>query len=71
LPDQAHEVPQRGTVLEVGRGKLLDNGEVARRELKVGDVVIFGKYTGVYVEVNGIKYKIIRESEVLAVDSMV
>ncbi|NUM34695.1 MAG: co-chaperone GroES [Candidatus Brocadiae bacterium] len=66
LPDTAKEKPQRGKVVAVGSGKLLDNGERAKPVLKEGDRVIFGKYSGSDVKVDGKEYKILRENEVLA-----
>ncbi|RMF96869.1 MAG: co-chaperone GroES [Planctomycetota bacterium] len=66
LPDTAKEKPQRGTVLAVGPGKLLDDGSRAEMSVAVGDEVIFGKYAGSDIEVDGKELKILRESEVLA-----
>jgi chaperonin GroES len=66
LPDSAREKPQRGTVLAVGPGKLLDNGNRGTLSVAVGDVVIYGKYGGSEVEVDGEDVKILRESDILA-----
>ena len=66
LPDSAKETPQRGKVVAVGPGKLLDNGVRATLSIAVGDEVIFGKYGGSEIEVDGVDYKILRESDVLA-----
>ncbi|MGN6135008.1 MAG: co-chaperone GroES [Aureliella sp.] len=66
LPDSAREKPQRGTVLAVGPGKLLDNGNRGTLSVAVGDVVIYGKYGGSEVEVDGEEVKILRESDILA-----
>ncbi|MFO1066339.1 MAG: co-chaperone GroES [Pirellulales bacterium] len=66
LPDSAREKPQRGTVLAVGPGKLLDNGNRGALSVAVGDVVIYGKYGGSEVEVDGQDVKILRESDILA-----
>lgn len=66
LPDSAREKPQRGTVLAVGPGKLLDNGNRGTLSVAVGDVVIYGKYGGSEVEVDGQEVKILRESDILA-----
>ncbi len=66
LPDTAKEKPQRGTVIAVGPGKLLDNGERGALSVAVGDEVIYGKYSGSEVEVNGKELKILRESDLLA-----
>ena len=67
LPDTAKEKSQKGTVVAVGAGKLLDNGERAAMEVKVGDGVIFSKYSGSEVKVEGKDYLIVRESDILAV----
>ncbi|MFH0981316.1 MAG: co-chaperone GroES [Planctomycetota bacterium] len=69
LPDSAKEKPQRGTVIAVGPGKLLDNGERGTLDVQVGDEVYYGKYTGTEVEINGEDYVIVRESDILAVVS--
>jgi len=66
LPDSAKEKPQRGTVLAVGAGKLLDNGERTKMSVAVGDEVIYGKYSGSEVEVDGREVKILREGDILA-----
>ncbi len=66
LPDTAKEKPQRGTVLAVGPGKLMDNGERCQMSVAVGDEVIYGKYAGSDIEVDGKEVKILRESDVLA-----
>jgi chaperonin GroES len=66
LPDTAKEKPQRGEVLAVGPGKLLDNGKRAELEIKVGDQVLFGKYSGTEVKVSGEECVIMRESDLLA-----
>ena len=66
LPDSAKEKPQRGTVLAVGSGKLLDNGKRSEVGVAVGDEVIYGKYSGSDIEVDGREIKILRESDILA-----
>lgn len=66
LPDSAKEKPQRGKVLAVGAGKLLDNGQRGELSVQVGDEVIYGKYGGTDIEVNGEDVKILRESDILA-----
>ena len=66
LPDAAQEKPQRGKVLAVGPGKLLDSGSRGDLSIGVGDEVIFGKYGGSEVEVDGDEVKILRESDILA-----
>ena len=66
LPDSAKEKPQRGTVIAVGLGKLLDSGERGELSVAVGDEVIYGKYGGTEIEVDGAEVKILRESDILA-----
>jgi chaperonin GroES len=66
LPDTAKEKPQRGSVLAVGPGKLLDSGERGALSVGVGDEVIYGKYSGSEVEVGGREVKILRETDILA-----
>ena len=66
IPDSAKEKPQRGTVVAVGPGRLLDSGERGELSVAVGDEVIFGKYGGTEIEVDGGEVKILRESDILA-----
>jgi len=66
LPDSAQEKPQRGTVVAIGPGKLLDSGERGSLSVTVGDEVIYGKYGGTEIEVDGDEVKILRESDILA-----
>ena len=66
IPDTAKEKPMEGEVVAVGPGKLLDNGQRAEISVAVGDEVIYGKYSGSEVEVDGRELKILRESDVLA-----
>lgn len=66
LPDAAQEKPQRGTVVAVGPGKLLESGERGELSVIVGDEVIYGKYGGTEIEVEGQDVKILRESDILA-----
>ncbi len=66
LPDSAKEKPQRGTVVALGPGRLLDSGERGSMSVAVGDVVIYGKYSGTEIEVDGKEVKILRESDILA-----
>ena len=66
LPDSAKEKPPRGTVIAVGLGKLLDSGERGELSVAVGDEVIYGKYGGTEIEVDGAEVKILRESDILA-----
>ncbi len=67
LPDTAKEKPQQGEVLAVGSGKVLESGQVAPMEIKVGDQVLFAKYSGSEVKVDDQNLLIIRQSDVLAV----
>lgn len=66
LPDSAREKPQRGTIVAVGPGKLLDSGNRGELSVAVGDVVIYGRYGGSEIEVDGEEMKILRESDILA-----
>ena len=66
LPDSAKEKPQRGKVVAVGVGRLLDNGQRGELSVAVGDEVIYGKYGGTDIELNGDDVKILRESDILA-----
>lgn len=67
IPDAAAEKPEQGEILAVGRGKPLDNGDTRALDLKVGDKVIFGKYSGTAVKVDGEELLVMREDDVLAV----
>ena len=66
LPDSAKEKPQKGEVIAVGTGKLLDSGKRVEPSLKKGDKVLFGRYAGTEIKVDGIEYTIMKESEILA-----
>jgi chaperonin GroES len=66
LPDTAKEKPQRGKVISVGPGKLLDSGDRGTLSVAVGDEVIYGKYSGTDIEVEGRDVKILREGDILA-----
>ncbi|MBI1952560.1 MAG: co-chaperone GroES [Candidatus Omnitrophica bacterium] len=67
LPDTAKEKPQEAKVLAVGSGKVLGNGKVVAPEMKVGDTILFGKYSGNEVKVDGKELLIINQDDVLAV----
>ncbi|HKK02846.1 MAG TPA: co-chaperone GroES [Gammaproteobacteria bacterium] len=67
IPDTATEKPIRGEVLAVGNGKILENGEVRALDLKVGERVLFGKYSGTEVKVEGEDVLVMREDDVMAV----
>jgi chaperonin GroES len=67
LPDTAQEKPQQGKVVAVGVGKVSDSGTLVKPTLKVGDSILYGKYSGTEVTINGSEYTIMRESDVLAI----
>ena len=67
IPDTAKEKPQQGKVIAVGPGKLSEQGERLSPDVKSGDTVLYGKYTGTEVTVDGEEYLILRESDILAV----
>ncbi|WP_457637842.1 co-chaperone GroES [Oceanithermus sp.] len=67
LPDTAKEKPQKGKVIAVGSGKLLENGERVPLEVKKGDIVVFAKYGGTEIEIEGNEYIILSERDLLAV----
>ncbi len=66
LPDTAKEKPIKGVVEAVGSGRLLENGERIDLSVKKGDKILFGKYSGSEIKIEGIEYKIMKESEILA-----
>ncbi|NLA60053.1 MAG: co-chaperone GroES [Firmicutes bacterium] len=67
LPDTAKDKPQEGEVIAVGTGRILDNGTKLPLEVKVGDRVVYSKYSGSEIKIDGEEYLIIRESDVLAI----
>jgi chaperonin GroES len=67
IPDTAKEKPQEGEILAVGSGKILDNGSKLAPDVKVGDKILFGKYSGTEIKIDGEEVLIVREDEVLAV----
>ena len=67
IPDSAQEKQQRGEVLAVGNGKLLDDGNLRALEVKVGDTVLFGKYSGTDIKIDGAEHTILREDDVLGI----
>jgi chaperonin GroES len=67
IPDSAAEKPIRGEVVAVGNGKVLENGQVRMLDLKVGEKVLFGKYSGTEVKVDGVEYLVMREDDIMAV----
>ena len=66
LPDTAKEKPQKGKVIAIGAGKLLDSGERAPMSVKKGDIVLYGKYSGTEIKIEGKEYLILREGDLLA-----
>ena len=67
IPDSAAEKPVRGEVLAVGNGKILDNGEKRALDISVGDAILFGKYSGTEVKVDGEELLVMREEDIMAV----
>lgn len=67
IPDSAKEKPSQGEVIAVGNGKILDNGEVRALDVKVGDKVLFGKYAGNEVKVEGEELIVMREEDIMGV----
>lgn len=67
IPDTAKEKPQQGKIIAVGPGKVTDSGEKVAMEVKVGDIVLYGKYSGTEVTIDTEDYLIMRESDILAV----
>jgi chaperonin GroES len=67
LPDTAKEKPQKGTVVAVGPGRILDDGSRGEMSVKAGDTVLFAKYSGTEVTIDGVEHQIMRETDVLAI----
>jgi chaperonin GroES len=67
IPDTAAEKPIRGTIVAVGNGKILENGQVRPCDIKVGDKILFGKYSGTEVKVEGEDLLVMREEDVMAI----
>lgn len=67
IPDSAAEKPVRGEIIAVGNGKVLDDGKVRALDVKKGDTVLFGKYSGTEVKVDGQEYLVMREDDLMAV----
>jgi chaperonin GroES len=67
IPDSAQEKPQEGEVIAVGRGKRLDDGQMVDLDVRVGDRILFGKYSGSETKLDGTEYLIMREEDVLGV----
>ena len=67
IPDSAKEKPQEGTVIAVGKGKVTEDGKILALDVKVGDKVLFGKYSGTEIKIEGNEYLMMREDDVLGV----
>jgi len=67
IPDTAKEKPQEGKVIAVGKGKVLEDGKVVPLEVKAGDRVLFGKYAGTEVKIEGEEHLIVREDDILGI----
>jgi chaperonin GroES len=67
IPDSAKEKPQEGEVMAIGKGKRLEGGEMVALDVKVGDRILFGKYSGNEIKLDGTEYIIMREEDVLGV----
>lgn len=69
LPDTAKEKPQEGTVIAAGPGKVSESGTKVTMEVKVGDKILYGKYSGTEITIDGVEHLIMRESDILAIVS--
>ncbi len=67
IPDTAKEKPSEGKIVAVGKGKLLDNGEMQALEVKKGDKVLFGKYAGTEINIESVEHLIMREDDIIAI----
>ncbi|MBI4518269.1 MAG: co-chaperone GroES [Deltaproteobacteria bacterium] len=67
IPDTAKEKPQEGKVIAVGKGKVSDDGKIIAPEVKVGDKILFGKYSGSEIKLNGEEHLIMREDDILGI----
>ena len=67
IPDSATEKPIEGKIIAVGNGKLLDNGEIRKLDVKKGDKVLFGKYGGTEVKIDGDDYLVLREDDIMGI----
>lgn len=67
IPDSAAEKPMRGEVIAIGLGKVLDNGDLRTLAVKVGDVVLFGKYSGTEVKIDGKELVVMREDDIMGI----
>ena len=69
IPDSAAEKPVKGTIVAVGNGKILDNGSIRQLDLNVGDNILFGKYSGTEIKIDGEELVVMREDDIMAVFS--
>lgn len=69
LPDTAKEKPQQGEVVAIGSGKILENGQKVPMEVKIGDAVLYGKYSGTEIKLDGEEYLIVKENELFGIIS--
>src|ERR1700693_3819472 len=67
IPDSAKEKPQEGEVMAIGKGKRLEDGKLVALDVKVGDHILFGKYSGSDIKLEGTKYMIMREDDILGI----
>lgn len=67
IPDSATEKPVRGKIIAVGKGKILENGEVRPLDVKIGDIVLFGKYSGTEIKFDGEELLVMREEDLVAI----
>jgi len=67
IPDNVKEKPQRGEIIAVGTGRVADSGQKIEMSLKKGDTVLYGKYSGTEVTIDGVEYLIMKETDVLAI----
>jgi chaperonin GroES len=67
IPDQAKEKPMKGKVVAVGSGKRTDDGKLQPMDVKAGDTILFGKYSGTEVKVDGVEYVVMREDDIMGV----
>jgi chaperonin GroES len=67
IPDTAKEKPQQGVIVAVGHGKLLDDGSLRKLEVKAGDKILFAKYSGSDIKMDGVEHLILREDDILGV----
>ncbi len=67
IPETAKEKPSEGKIVAVGKGKIMENGEIQALEVKKGDKVLFGKYAGTEIKIEGVEHLIMREDDIIAV----